>query len=413
MPNPLETLTDLYRKLKYNGKIIFIVPHQNINEEFNINDINNHLYTWNKQTLGNIFQSAGFKICAVTTIQHQWPHNYKEIFETYGEDCFHKICHEHAMNNNNFQIKIVAKKEQKKQIHSAINTPVILVTYNRPRHTALVLKSLKDHNIKNLIIYSDAPKNPEQEKNVLITRRIIEDIDWIRPNIVFQNTNQGLAKSITSAANHALENHDRFILLEDDCVPAEHFFRFMDKCLNAYENNESIYGISGYSIPIPSQLLNSYPYDIYFHPRIGSWGWATWKRAWKAYSKDLKNIYKECIRRNVDINIGGNDVYNMIKKKLHEQSFDIWTVNWILSVYKNSGYYIYPTQSHIINIGLDGSGVHCGKSTKYNTVIAEKEPRRFPSELYLDVNLTNAMNKYFDGPYVTLEMTNKYNSCDK
>ena len=40
-------------------------------------------------------------------------------------------------------------------------TPVILITYNRPAHTEKVIKALKDHDIQNLFIFSDGPKSEE------------------------------------------------------------------------------------------------------------------------------------------------------------------------------------------------------------------------------------------------------------
>ena len=277
------------------------------------------------------------------------------------------------------------------------NIPVILVCYNRPRHTLEVLKALKEHNIQNLIIFSDAPKSEKELQNVLKTRSLFANITWTKPEIVLQKENQGLAKSIVSAVNYALEKYDRMILLEDDCIPKRYFFDFMEKCLMKYADNERIFGITGYSVPVPSDLLNDYPYDIYFYPRMGSWGWATWKSIWKLYDSDLEKLYNAAIDKQIDLTQGGADIPGNVQRMLNGDLKDVWTLNWVLTVYLNKGYYIYPTVSHIDNIGLDGSGIHCGKSNQFATVFADRSPKHFPEDIIINEALINNYKRFF-GP---------------
>jgi SAM-dependent methyltransferase/glycosyltransferase involved in cell wall biosynthesis len=106
--NPLEVLKKLRKKLKNNGKIIFVVPHQDTREEYDSADKNKHLYTWNQMTLGNLFSEAGYEVLKAKAFQHQWPPNYIEVCSQYGEEEFHKRCREYAIKNDNYQIRIVA-----------------------------------------------------------------------------------------------------------------------------------------------------------------------------------------------------------------------------------------------------------------------------------------------------------------
>ncbi len=109
--SPYESLALLYNKLKPNGLVIFVVPHQDTREEYNPDDINKHLYTWNQLTLGNLFTIVGYNVLKVETIQHQWPPDYQEIYTKYGEEEFHKICNKYAIQNINYQIRIIAAKQ--------------------------------------------------------------------------------------------------------------------------------------------------------------------------------------------------------------------------------------------------------------------------------------------------------------
>ena len=109
--NPLRDLKVIRRKLKSRGIAIFVVPHQGPDEKYCEEDVNNHLYTWNPQTLGNLFRTAGFGVIDVGIIQHQWPPNYRQVFEEQGEEAFHRICRIYAEENDNYQIRVIASRE--------------------------------------------------------------------------------------------------------------------------------------------------------------------------------------------------------------------------------------------------------------------------------------------------------------
>ncbi len=276
--------------------------------------------------------------------------------------------------------------------------PVILICYNRPWHTAQVLKALLEHGIQNLYIFSDAPKSSRDVEGVLKTRELFKAIRWTKPKIIERNENYGLARSIVSAVNHVFEGHDRLVLLEDDCVPRKHFFDFMKECLERYENHDRVFGINGYTVPIAEDLLSDYPFDIYFYPRIGSWGWATWKSAWMHYEPDLRKVCEQIKVNDIDINQGGTDIPQNVQKLINGEIKDVWTLNWVLSVYLNKGYYIYPTFSQIRNIGFDGTGLHCGETHKFDNFCVDYKPRRFPDDIIINEGLINNYNDYFGNP---------------
>jgi glycosyltransferase A (GT-A) superfamily protein (DUF2064 family) len=273
--------------------------------------------------------------------------------------------------------------------------PIILITYNRPWHTSQVLKALEEHNIQNLIIFSDAAKTDGEIEGVSETRKLIETIKWTKPDIVYQKENQGLAKSIVSAVNYAFDNADRMILLEDDCVPQKYFFYFISECLKRFENTREVFGITGYTIPLPDAILSSYRFDHYFCQRIGSWGWATWKRAWRYHENDLASLAKKVSQSNIDITQCGNDIPVMLQKLLEGRLTDVWTLNWVLTVYLYGGCYVYPTRSHIENIGMDGSGIHCGRTDRFITKISDAKPRAFSRKIFFDPAISNYFRDYY------------------
>jgi len=114
---PFERLSLLKRKIKVGGKLIFVVPHQTPREDFRENDINQHLYTWNPLTLGNLFKLAGYNIVKVDTIRHRWPPGYKTIRKLFGRNIFHLASRIYAIFRNSYQIRVVAEKRNLKNLN--------------------------------------------------------------------------------------------------------------------------------------------------------------------------------------------------------------------------------------------------------------------------------------------------------
>lgn len=286
--------------------------------------------------------------------------------------------------------------------------PVVLICYNRPHHTARVLQALEINGVNNLYIFSDGSKTPEDADTVKQTRSLLKKIDWTKPTIINRETNLGLAESILSAVDHVLEIHDRFILLEDDLIPKDHFFSYMTDCLSRYESVKSVFGVHGYSVPIPESILIKYPHDIYFHPRAGSWAWGTWKDRWQYFRRDIAKAYNQALKNGIDLTIGGHDIPGILNKTIDGSFNNSWAIYWLLSVYLKGGVYIYPTKSHIENIGFDGTGVNCFKTDKYKTVYADKKPEAFPARIYFNTDIVNYLNSYFRGPHVTEDALKQY-----
>lgn len=280
--------------------------------------------------------------------------------------------------------------------NSPCELPVILMAYNRPSHTERTLEGLKQIGAQNLYIYADGPAQGTDMTKIEQTRELIENITWTKPKVVYRESNLGLANSIRGAVTEVFNNEEFIILLEDDCVPGPQFLNFMFECYKRYENNPLVYGISGHTVKHHPVILANWNYDLYFSPRIGSWGWGTWKNRWEQHIFDLPTATKFCLDAGIDLSQGGSDIPPAIESLLTGSLRDVWTLNWVLTVFLNRGYYIYPTLSHIDNIGTDGTGVHCHATDMFKTPMMTGTPTRFPNNVHLDLDLYMSHRKYFD-----------------
>lgn len=278
-----------------------------------------------------------------------------------------------------------------------MNNPTALTIYNRPAHLLRILNALRPHEPEPLYIFSDGAKDdPADRERVTETRKLALQVDWTHPFFVPHPQNMGLARSMVYAIDFVLERHDTAIILEDDCLPGLYFYEFMAQCLERYADNDRVMCVNGWTMPLPPQVLHGYPHDLYFNPRIGCWGWATWRRAWALYERDLGAALARAGQAGVDLNQGGRDAPGMFRARM-KGKLDAWTGGWILATYINKGYCIYPTVSHTQNIGMDGSGVHCGKTGKWGTPLAQTRPTRYPDDVVLHRPILDHFMSYYGG----------------
>lgn len=278
------------------------------------------------------------------------------------------------------------------------STGVALFVYNRPWHTEQVLDGLKKNNISELFIFCDGPKSRKGDSKIREIYKLVESINWCRTIIYKRDKNYGLANSIIEGVNYVLSKKERIIVLEDDCVPSPDFISFMERCLDKYENSDKVMSVTGLNIV---DIPKDYPYDIYFFYRNSSWGWGTWKSSWDKFDyeiKDYKNFIKDK-KAQRKFNRGGEDLSNMLKKQM-EGKIDSWSIKWTYAHYKNNGYCVYPIKTRIKNIGLDGSGVHCGVSDKYNVDIDtscfyKAKELKLPDKIFIDPIICNKFQKLF------------------
>lgn len=259
---------------------------------------------------------------------------------------------------------------------------ITVFAYNRSRHLKEVLEGLrKNEGVAKLYIFQDGLKCAEHRDEWEKTRRAIEGIGWCEVAYELSPYNKGLAASVVDGINAVFRENDAVIALEDDCVPAANFISFMKQCFGKYWNDKRIHSVSGYSWPID---LQEDEYDIYGCGRISSWGWGTWKDRWVQYSADnnilsrLKNDGDKSRR----LAAWGSDLEQTVIGNIKGQA-DSWAVYWALRVIENGGICINPHKSLIRNMGMDGTGVHCGRTDRYDVEMdaGERSCFRLPDVL--------------------------------
>lgn len=270
--------------------------------------------------------------------------------------------------------------------------PIVLFVYNRLAHTRRTIISLQQNisaSEHELFIFSDGPKKG-QEVAVSEVRKYIESVGGFKKvTIIKSKKNKGLAKSVIDGVTQIVDRYGKVIVLEDDIVCAPGFLNYMDEGLQCYEDCKKVYSISGYSFL--EEKEKSDVSDTYLLSLISSWSWATWKDRWDYFDSKAKGYKKLCKDKELRKKFNYSDSYDwatMLVKQMksrytffkpRRKKIDSWAIRWYWSVFKNNGLSVFPRDSLVVNVGMDGSGTHCG--------VFEKEPSDFSQKVFEHNNL--------------------------
>lgn len=252
--------------------------------------------------------------------------------------------------------------------------PVVLFTYNRPLHLKKTISALARNKLiaeTELYFFQDGPKNSSDKEKVEEVKKIIEEFtSAMITHKIFRDKNYGLAKSVITGVTEVFKSHDEVIVLEDDLVTSPNFLEFMNNALNYYEHNSRIHSITGYSLPLQTKLLINE--DVFFTPRAGSWGWATWKDRWTKPDWDVSDYreFKRSPSLQKDFNLGGEDLTPMLKAQMRGH-INSWAIRWSYHHFKMNGLCVYPKISKVKHIGNDSEGTHVASTRKYDVEIDE------------------------------------------
>ena len=247
-------------------------------------------------------------------------------------------------------------------MYTTIKAPVLLIGFNRPDTMQQVFDAVRLAQPSKLYFAVDgARKGKNEEEKVQQVRDIVKQVDWpCEVHTLFRDENVGCGFGPANAITWAFENEDRLIVLEDDCVPSQSFFRFCNEMLERYKDDTRVNIISGRSHWHGSHFFDKY--DYLFTHYAHTWGWATWKRAWDQfdiYMKDFplwiesggsKNVLFD-IKQSSRTDMSFRTVYDEIEKEVTHS----WDRQWFFTRIKLGGLGIVPCQNLIRNIGYEGT----------------------------------------------------------
>lgn len=241
-----------------------------------------------------------------------------------------------------------------------LKTAVLFLVFNRPDTTKQVFETIRNAKPPRLYVAADGPRPDKPVEGVKCeqVRRIATQIDWhCKVKTLFRDKNLGCGKAVSNAIDWFFENEEEGIILEDDCLPSQSFFWFCEELLERYKDDKRIMIISGYN---KQETWKQDKYDYFFSYFGGIWGWASWRRSWNLYDRDMKDL-DHFIENNYFEFMLGKKLGNIRKKQMINfirNDVDTWDYQWGFARHVNSGLACVPSKSLIKNIGFGPEATH-------------------------------------------------------
>jgi hypothetical protein len=267
--------------------------------------------------------------------------------------------------------------------------PVLLVIFNRPQETRLVVEALRNVKPARLFVAADGPRSDhhEDEEKCRIARKVATEIDWpCDLKTRFLDDNVGCGRGVSSAIDWFFQHVEHGVILEDDCVPHPDFFPFCAELFKRYEDDERIMRISGFA-PYP---VRRHPYDYHFSRRFRCWGWGAWRRAWKYFSYDLSaidpNEFQEMLKSYYPFHFRRRP-WKLNFKRTISGDLKTWAFRWDVACFVQNGLTIVPEKNLIRNVGFGENATHTrNKATLFADIRVHslQFPLRHPPHVYAD-----------------------------
>jgi hypothetical protein len=251
-----------------------------------------------------------------------------------------------------------------------MRTPILFLVYNRPEPTNKVFNEIRKARPKHLFIAADGPRKDVSgdHERCESVRGIVQQVDWdCDVKTLFREENLGCKIAVSGALDWFFENVEEGIILEDDCLPGQSFFAFCRELLDKYRKNERIMMISGNDF-LFGRRRTEYSYCFSINSLI--WGWATWRRAWKCYDREMTlwpQIRDGGWLYDVLGDRKGTRYWTRIFDRTHQGEIDTWDYQWRLTCWANAGLIILPSKNLVSNVGFGRQATH----TKGRSKLAE------------------------------------------
>lgn len=251
--------------------------------------------------------------------------------------------------------------------------PVLLLVYNRPEKTKRVLEQLKNCGISRVFVSADGQKDSDENKFAKQVQNVLKQYDSIIESVRISETNLGCKVGVTTGINWFFEHVDEGVILEDDCLPSEHFFSFISDMIPRYRDEKEVMMISG------SNPLGEWQTEAgHFFTRFGHiWGWATWKDRWKGFDVELPEFARFMKKKGFQKAFGPTDFAAYMQAKTNSAlkgKIDTWDYQWNAHILMQKGLAVVPSANLVENIGFGVDGTHDNCQPNWIENKVTKEP---------------------------------------
>jgi len=245
-----------------------------------------------------------------------------------------------------------------------ISAPVLFVVFRRPDTTRMVFEAIRAAKPTRLYVAADGPRVHRLGEKALCdeVREIATAVDWeCEVRTLFRETNLGCREAVSTALDWFFESEKEGIVLEDDCLPDQSFFRFCEELLERYRHDRRIMVIAGNHFHGSAHKpTHSYFFSRYNH----CWGWASWRRAWREYDREMSQWPSlkstDWLMRIGDGHRDFREYWQRVFDTAYAGEIDTWDYMWTFSCWTQNGLTVLPSRNLVKNVGFGKDSSHTG-----------------------------------------------------
>jgi len=310
-----------------------------------------------------------------------------------------------------------------------MNTPILLITFNRPTHTRKVLERIVEAKPKDLYIFQDGARSlspqplspvgkgtitehPDVEKCQQV-REAIEELTGAKittgkstihctPYTIHfygSSVNLGCGVGPMTAISWFFDHVEQGIVMEDDCLAHPDFFPYCEELLNRYKNtnvkfiNATLYNDRWSHALNPDtthQTLDTRHQSYAFSHYMVTGAWASYREVWQGFDLDLKSLHAWAFAKQVyrlTHNLAEAEWWwyqvRAIQRDKSKKSY--WDYQMQIHLFRQGALTIHPAVNLISNIGFDPEGTHtCGNDGRGGKDVFSILPLHHPLQLDVD-----------------------------
>ena len=245
-----------------------------------------------------------------------------------------------------------------------MNTPILLITFNRPEHTRRVLGAILAAGPQELYVFQDGARdgNDVDVKKCEEVRQVIAGMvegTQVKLHQYCSTKNLGCGPGPVTGITWFFDHVEQGIVMEDDCLPHPDFFGYCEELLEKYKNVEEVQFINAALYNNRWKCDQSYGFSRY---QVAG-AWASWRRFWISYDVDLKSVdakafHRKCKKLLLERAEADWWYFKLLEIQKDKAKKSYWDYQCLITLLLNSGITIMPKRNLISNIGFDGEGTH-------------------------------------------------------
>lgn len=250
-----------------------------------------------------------------------------------------------------------------------METPILLITFNRPDHTRQTLQRILESRPRELYIFQDGAR----EENANDTLKCQQVRDVINELIVinqsenntdlhtyYSSKNLGCGAGPMTGISWFFDHVEQGIIIEDDAIPHLDFFLYCEELLEKYKDDMSIRAIGSMNVDTHSWGDGSYYFSMMNRNLCA---WATWRRAWNDFDLYLRDTTWQALDETLKCYGCGFYEREYWLDRLKEVQKDgqggkSWDMQFFMSIWLHGGKGIIPNVNLSSNIGTVGEATH-------------------------------------------------------